>query len=116
MTSMFVAFFVIVVCGYVYNTFLRFKQKEGNEFLDNLIQAIGIVSIMISLIFMGTRRWYAFHSNSEFKIIAIVGLIGLFETLAMWLEIIEFKRGIHSKFHKYLVAVLVVLMIIVIIL
>ena len=37
MTSMFVAFFVIVVCGYVYNTFLRFKQKEGNEFLDNLI-------------------------------------------------------------------------------
>ena len=91
MTSMFVAFFVIVVCGYVYNTFLRFKQKEGNEFLDNLIQAIGIVSIMISLIFMGTRGWYAFHSNSEFKIIAIVGLIGLFKRWLCGLKLLNLK-------------------------
>ena len=118
MTSMFVVFFVIVVFGYVYNTFLRFKQKRGNGFLDIFIMVIGVFGFTIWWAFTVIKDWSnALHSMPWIKPFAILGLIGFFEMSARSLEIMGFVRGINTtKFHKYLVAVLVVLLIIVIIL
>lgn len=42
---MFVVFFVIVVLGYVYNTFLRFNQKRGNEFLEIFIMIMAYLGL-----------------------------------------------------------------------
>ncbi|WP_019267959.1 hypothetical protein [Methanobrevibacter smithii] len=118
MTSMFVVFFVIVVFGYVYNTFLRFKQKRGNGFLDIFIMVIGVFGFTIWWAFTVIKDWSnVLHSMPWIKPFAILGLIGFFEMSARSLEIMGFVRGINTtKFHKYLVAVLVVLLIIVIIL
>ena len=118
MTSMFVVFFVIVVFGYVYNTFLRFKQKRGNGFLDIFIMVIGVFGFTIWWAFTVIKDWSnVLHSMPWIKPFAILGLIGFFEMSARSLEIMGFVRGINTtKFHKYLVAVLGVLLIIVIIL
>lgn len=115
---MFVVFFVIVVLGYVYNTFLRFNQKRGNEFLEIFIMIMGLFGFAIWWGFTVIKDWSnVLHSIPWIKPFAIVGLIGFFEMSARLLEIIEFVRGINTtKFHKYLVAVLAVLLIIVIIL
>ncbi|WP_299521918.1 hypothetical protein [uncultured Methanobrevibacter sp.] len=113
---MFIVFFVIVVFGYVYNTFLRFKQKGGNQFLNIFILVMGMFGFMIWGGFAASRNWSnVLHSMPWIKPFAIVCLIGFFELSAGWLEIIEFRRGIHSKFHKYLAVMLLVLVIIVII-
>lgn len=115
---MFVVFFVIVVLGYVYNTFLRFNQKRGNEFLEIFIMIMGLFGFAIWWGFTVIKDWSnVLHSIPWIKPFAIVGLIGFFEMSARLLEIIGFVRGINTtKFHKYSTAVLGVLLIIVIIL
>ena len=107
-----------MVFGYVYNTFLRFKQKEGNQFLNIFILVIGMFGFIVWWGFTASRGWSnVLHSMPWLKPFAIVGLIGFFEMSARGLEIIEFVRGINTtKFHKYSTAVLVVLVLIVIIL
>lgn len=117
MAVMFLAFFVFLVLGYVYNAFLRFKQKEANEFFSITIQVVGVVGFMIFTILSVKNGWMTIIHKFEFKFFAIMALIGLFEMISVWSGIIGFVRGINTtKFHKYLVAVLGVLLIIVIIL
>lgn len=54
---MFVVFFVIVVLGYVYNTFLRFNQKRGNEFLEIFIMIMGLFGFAIWWGFTVIKDW-----------------------------------------------------------